>query len=289
MKLLLLQTDIRWLAAEENRRRAGEMIAAALGEGGRNALTDGGKDAPAVDLIVLPEMFTTGFATDPAGAAEAALGDTFRWMQATAARTGAAVAGSVAVEEGGRYFNRFYFVRPDGSHDQYDKRHLFSMAGEHLRYTAGTERVVVRWRGWRILLQVCYDLRFPVFARNFADGGGRGALGDGGGGGDNNGGYDMALYVASWPTVRIHPWNTLLRARAIENVCYVAGVNRTGDDPFASYSGGTALVDFKGQTVAAAEGEQAIWCEADMDALAAFRAKFPSLNDADEFNVVISD
>ncbi|MDR2891108.1 MAG: amidohydrolase [Alistipes sp.] len=252
MKLLLLQTDIRWLAPDENRRRAAELI----------------ENAPPVDLIVLPEMFTTGFAVDPRGVAERAEGETFEWIREVAAHRNAAVAGSVATEEGGRYYNRLYFVRPDGTFTKYDKRHLFSFAGEQLRYTAGSERVVVEWREVRILLQVCYDLRFPVFARSRAD-------------------YDMALYVASWPTVRIHPWNTLLRARAIENVCYVAGVNRTGTDPAASYSGGTAFVDFKGETLSAAEPntEQAVVCELDPEALRAFRAKFPALTDADDFQL----
>lgn len=259
MKLLLLQTDIRWLAPDENRRRAEESIAAGI------------PSRPgSVDLVVLPEMFTTGFAVEPEGAAEPADTETLSWMRSMAARTGAAVAGSVAVEEGGKYYNRFYFVKPDGSFTKYDKRHLFSFAGEHNRYAPGTERVVVEWRGWRILLQVCYDLRFPVFARNRGD-------------------YDMALWVANWPTVRIHPWNTLLRARAIENVCYAVGVNRTGEDPFASYIGGTALVDFKGATVAAASDgrEEAVFCEVDIEALRAFRAKFPALGDADDFTLTI--
>jgi predicted amidohydrolase len=191
-------------------------------------------------------------------------------MRETAARRNAAVAGSVAVVENGAggesYFNRFFFVRPDGSYTTYDKRHLFSFGGEHHRYTAGDGRVIVEWRGWRILLQICYDLRFPVFARNRGD-------------------YDMMLYVASWPTVRIHPWNTLLRARAIENVSYAAGVNRTGDDPFASYTGGTAFIDFRGETVGAAApgAEEVVFCEADLEALRAFRAKFPALLDADDF------
>jgi len=124
----------------------------------------------------------------------------------------------------------------------------------------------VEWQGWRILLQVCYDLRFPVFSRNRGD-------------------YDLILYVANWPTVRIHPWNTLLQARAIENGCYVAGVNRTGDDPFVSYSGGTALIDFKGEAAAQARWntEEAVWCEVDKDTLTEFRNKFPALNDADDF------
>lgn len=256
MKLLLLQTDIRWLAPDENRRRAENLIDVALTSG-------------PVDLIVLPEMFTTGFAVEPADAAESDSGaETLAWMRRTAALTDAAVTGSVAVEENGRYFNRLFFVYSDGSFHKYDKRHLFSFAGEDKRYTAGTERVVVEWRGWRILLQVCYDLRFPVFARGRGD-------------------YDMVLYVANWPTVRIHPWNTLLRARAIENVCYAVGVNRTGDDPFASYSGGTALVGFKGETLASASPgmEEAILCETDMEALRAFRTKFPALDDADDFQL----
>ncbi len=257
MKLLLLQTDISWLSPDENRRRAADII----------------EGSPEVDLIVLPEMFTTGFVVDPEGAAEPDGGaTTLGWMRTVAARRGAAVAGSVAVaeERGGTtcYFNRFFFVKPDGEVTAYDKRHLFSFGGEHLRYTPGGKRVVVEWLGWRILLQVCYDLRFPVFARNRGD-------------------YDMMLYVASWPTVRIHPWNTLLRARAIENVSYAVGVNRTGEDPLASYSGGTALIDFRGDTVAAAApgSEEAVVCEVDIEALRAFRAKFPALTDADEFRM----
>lgn len=256
MKLLLLQTDIRWLAPHDNRQHAEE-------------LTNGrGAD---VDLIVLPEMFTTGFAVEPAGTAEPGGGaETLDWMRGVAARHDAAVAGSVAVEDGGKYYNRLYFVKPDGSFTKYDKRHLFSFAGEHKRYSAGGERAVVEWRGCRILLQICYDLRFPVFVRNRGD-------------------YDMVLYVASWPTVRIHPWNTLLRARAIENVCYAVGVNRCGEDPFASYSGGTAFINFKGEALAEAvpDSEDTVFCEVDMEALRTFRAKFPALEDADDFQLTI--
>ncbi len=257
VKLLLLQTDIRWLSPDENRSRAAQII----------------EGSPGVDLVVLPEMFTTGFAVTPEEAAEPDGGAaTLEWMRTVAARSNAAVAGSVAVAERRDgavcYLNRLFFVKPDGEVTSYDKRHLFSFAGEHRRYTPGDERVVVQWRGWRILLQVCYDLRFPVFARNRGD-------------------YDMVIYVANWPTVRIHPWNTLLRARAIENVSYAVGVNRTGNDPFASYSGGTALVDFRGETVAAAapDSEEAVVCETDLEALRAFRAKFPALDDADGFSI----
>lgn len=254
MKILLLQTDIRWQSPAENRFRAQELIAA----------------SPVADLIVLPEMFTTGFVTAPEGAVEPANTDTLKWMRTVADTQNAAVAGSVATEENGRYYNRFYFVRPDGTYAVYNKRHLFTFAGEDRHYDAGRERVIVEWQGWRILLQVCYDLRFPVFSRNRGD-------------------YDMILYVANWPTVRIHPWNTLLRARAIENVCYVAGVNRTGEDPFVSYSGGTALVDFKGETAAEAawNSEEAVFFEADKKALMDFRQKFPALNDTDDFTLEI--
>jgi predicted amidohydrolase len=267
MKLLLLQTDPQWLSPDENRRRAEELIDRSMST-----------NPEQIDLVVLPEMFATGFAVEPEGAAEGVVGGatdrttepaenkTLKWMQKTAARLDAAIAGSVAVKDNEKYYNRLYFVRPDGSFTKYDKRHLFSYSGEDKHYTAGTERTVVEWRGWRILMQVCYDLRFPVFSRNTGD-------------------YDMILYPANWPTVRIHPWNTLLRARAIENACYAVGVNRTGTDPYTSYSGGTALIDFKGATLAAASDnqEEAVLCEADIETLRAFRAKFPVLDDADDF------
>ena len=226
MKISLLQTDIRWKDPRANRRRAEELIS----------------DLPAADLIVLPEMFTTGFCTDPTETAEPADSETLAWMRSVAA-----------------------------AYATYDKRQLFSFAGEDKRYTAGTERGVVEHCGFRILLQVCYDLRFPVFARNRGD-------------------YDMILYVANWPTVRISAWNALLRARAVENQCYVAGVNRTGDDPALAYDGSSALIGFLGEIVAAATPgrEEAVQGEADLKALEAFRAKFPALRDADAFTLIES-
>ena len=253
MKLLLVQTDIVWGDPAANFSKIDELIASA--------------DTSRLDLVVLPEMFSTGFVTDPRGIAERDGELSLEWMRRTAARTNAAVAGSVAVEQDGRFFNRMFFVKPDGEVTAYDKRHLFSFAGEHKTYTGGTGRVVVEWRGWRILLQVCYDLRFPVFARSRGD-------------------YDMILYSANWPTVRIDVWNTLTKARAIENLCYVAAVNRTGDDPYVSYSGGSYLVDYKGRTVASDDGkEQAVICEADLEALRTFRRKFPADDDADGFRL----
>lgn len=252
MKLLLLQTDIVWKDPQANLEKAAGLIAA----------------APPADLIVLPEMFTTGYATDPEGAAEKDGAAALEWMKQAARTTGAAVAGSVAIEEEGRFYNRFFFVKPDGSHTFYNKRHLFSFAGEDKGYTRGAERVTVEWMGFRILLQVCYDLRFPVFARNRGD-------------------YDMIIYSASWPTVRIDVWNTLLKARAIENLCYVAGVNRVGRDPYTSYSGGTYMFDYKGRVMADAgqNRERAVFAEIDLESLHSFRRKFPALDDSDEFAI----
>ena len=248
MKVTILQRNIEWANPALNVERANEAI-------DRNA---------GADLYVLPEMFSTGFCTQPEGIAESSDSDTLRWMQHKAAETNAAIAGSVAIEEQGKYYNRFYFVKPDGSVTYYDKKHLFTYGGEHLRFTAGEERVVVEWRGVRILLEVCYDLRFPIWARNRGD-------------------YDMILYVASWPTPRVAAWSALLVARAIENQCYVAGVNRVGTDPACEYCGGSVVIDPYGKTIAACADntECEATAEIDIQALEAFREKFPVLKDAD--------
>ncbi|MBR5282080.1 MAG: amidohydrolase [Alistipes sp.] len=248
MKVTILQRDIEWANPTLNVQRAEEAIA-------RNA---------GADLYVLPEMFSTGFCTQPEGIAESSNSDTLKWMQRKAAETNAAIAGSVAVEENGKFYNRFYFVKPDGSVTHYDKKHLFTYGGEHLRFTAGEQRVIVEWRGVRILLEVCYDLRFPIWARNRGD-------------------YDMILYVASWPTPRVAAWSALLVARAIENQCYVAGVNRVGTDPACEYCGGSVIIDPYGKVIAvcADNEETEATAEVNMEALQAFREKFPVLKDAD--------
>ena len=248
MKVTILQRDIEWANPALNVQRAEEAIA-------RNA---------GADLYVLPEMFSTGFCTQPEGIAESSNSDTLKWMQRKAAETNAAIAGSVAVEEDGKFYNRFYFVKPDGSVTHYDKKHLFTYGGEHLRFTAGEQRVIVEWRGVRILLEVCYDLRFPIWARNRGD-------------------YDMILYVASWPTPRVAAWSALLVARAIENQCYVAGVNRVGTDPACEYCGGSVIIDPYGKTIAACANNEETEASAkvDMETLEAFREKFPVLKDAD--------
>ena len=248
MKLTILQRDIVWADPAENVRRAEDAI-------NRN---------PGADLYVLPEMFSTGFCTQPEGIAEPVENQTVSWMKAKASQTGAAIAGSIAVHEDGKYYNRFHFVTPDGNITTYDKKHLFTFGGEHNRFTAGSERVIVTYKGFRILLEICYDLRFPVWSRNKGD-------------------YDMIIYVASWPTPRVEAWKALLAARAIENQCYVVGVNRVGDDPGNNYCGGSRVIDPYGQIMAECEDgkEMEATAKVDMEVLEAFRAKFPVLDDAD--------
>lgn len=240
--------DIAWGDCQGNVRRADAMI----------------DNAPEADLYILPEMFSTGFAADPEGMAESENGKTVEWMRRKAVAKDAAIAGSLAIRSGGRYFNRLYFVKPDGEVTTYDKRHLFSYAGENLHYTRGEERVIVEWRSVGIMLQVCYDLRFPVFSRNHGD-------------------YDMIIYVASWPTSRIKVWDTLLHARALENQCYVAGVNRVGRDPNCAYCGNSLIISPYGEDLAVCGSgeESAKMAEIDMEMLRSFRKKFPVIDDAD--------
>ncbi len=251
MKVTLLQTDIRWCEAGRNRTEAERVM----------------NEAGTTDLFVLPEMFSTGFCLTPAEIAEEADGPTFTWMRRQAAQRQCAIAGSVAVREGERFFNRLYFVCPDGVVFHYDKRHTFTYGGESATYTAGTQRVVVHYQGFRILLLVCYDLRFPVWSRNRAD-------------------YDAVICVANWPTSRIRVWDTLLRARALENQCYVIAVNRVGNDPSCPYCGHSAVIDAYGKDrLLLADEAQYASCTLELDLLQSFRQKFAVLNDADEFSL----
>ena len=252
MKISLIQTDIAWGDAEVNRMRAGQLM----------------RQAPGSDLYVLPEMWSTGFMSAPEQEpVEPENGPSVQWMREQAQALDAAIAGSVAVKAAdGSYRNRFYFVKPCGEVVSYDKHHLFTYSGEDQHYTPGAERVTVEWRGVRFFLQVCYDLRFPIFSRNTPVEP-----------------YDVALYVASWPVPRIQVWHTLLQARALENQCYVCGVNRTGTDPACQYNGGTQCIDPYGRVVAALpEGEEgAVTVELNLEKLQSFRKKFPVLNDRD--------
>ncbi|MBK6409934.1 MAG: amidohydrolase [Flavobacteriales bacterium] len=220
------------------------------------------------DLCVLPEMFTTGFTMNTA-LAETMDGKTVHWMKEQAAHTDAAVYGSVIIAEDGKTFNRGLFVTPGGSVTHYDKRHLFRFAKETDHFNPGRDRVVVEWRGWRILLQICFDLRFPVFARNKGD-------------------YDAALYVANWPEARSYPWSQLLIARAIENQCYVVGVNRVGmDGKGIHYTGDSVMIDPKGQVIASCKPANDCITHAAFDAVALmdFREKFPVGMETDGFDL----
>ena len=254
MKIAILQTDIVWGEAEANIKRAGELISS----------------CPGADLYVLPEMFTTGFATQKGARLDEDPERTVSWMKTVAKAGDCAVCGSVAMRDGDRCYNRFYFVKPDGDVAAYDKRHLFTYGGERERFSGGSERVIVEFRGVRFLLLVCYDLRFPVWMRNRND-------------------YDAMLVVANWPVVRQDAWETLLKARAIENQCFVAGVNRVGKDPVCDYLGGTTLYDPFGKVIArCADGSEcAASGEIDMTLLNDFRGKFPVLEDADNFEMKI--
>jgi predicted amidohydrolase len=259
LRVSVVQGDTRWHDPAGNRAYYAHLIAPLHGT---------------TDLVVLPETFTSGFSNEAIGNAEGMDGPTVDWMRDQAVQLQAAVTGSVQVRTPEGVFNRMLFATPDGGLAHYDKRHLFSFANEHERYAAGHPRVVVAWKGWRILLQVCYDLRFPVFSRNLFDAN-QTAQAD----------YDLALYVANWPAVRSYPWKTLLRARAIENLSYVVGVNRVGTDGNGlHYSGDSAVIDFLGHPLSeASDAEVVSTMTLQAAPLLEHRARFPALQDADGF------
>lgn len=253
LKISLIQTDLSWEHPAENRKIFTKKI----------------KTLPETDLIILPEMFTTGFSMQPEPLAEPASGTTLQWMQEQAQQKNTAVTGSIICRENDHYYNRLYFVYPDTSYRIYDKRHLFSLAGEQHHYQPGQQRLIVDYKGWKICPLICYDLRFPVWARNTEK-------------------YDLLIYIANWPKPRILHWDTLLRARSIENQCYVAGLNRTGTDPNDNiYNGHSALYDVLGQRNTAADWE-ASFAETftlKKDELEEIRTRFQFLNDSDRFEI----
>ncbi len=276
MIISLVQTSIEWLAPSANRESAEGWINKCRGSA----------------LCLLPEMFSTGFSMDPERSATEGQ-RTVEWMAQMASRYQMAIGGSVAVCENGTFRNRFYVVERCGRRSFYDKRHLFTFAGEHLNYQAGSERVIVEIEGVKILLLVCYDLRFPVWARNgWTEGGTESGAESSAESGTKSGAksgaeYDVVACVANWPKSRRGAWDILLRARAIENLAYVCGVNIVGADPSCEYSGGTAAIDYKGETITAVEDntEGIINVNIDIEGLRAFREKFPALRDADQFEI----
>ncbi|GJM28647.1 MAG: amidohydrolase [Cyclobacteriaceae bacterium] len=225
------------------------------------------------DVIVLPEMFTTGFTMEASELAEPMGTGTFRWMQQQAEQTRAAITGSYIIKDQGKYFNRLLWVTPDGGYTIYDKRHLFRMAEEHQTYQEGTTRPVFEWKGWKILPQICYDLRFPVWSRNKVLKG--------------KPEFDLMIYVANWPAVRITAWDVLLRARAMENSGYCVGLNRTGNDGKGiNYNGHSAVIDPKGELLYFADSKEQIGeVTLSMEMLKNYRQKFPVHLDADDFTI----
>jgi len=255
LRVSLIQTDLLWHQPAINRANL-ELKMAPL--------------AGLSDLIVLPEMFTSGFTTEPDNVGESeSSSPTLAWMLSQAKKLGAAITGSTVFRTDLGRTNRMWFVTADGDVSHYDKVHLFRMAGEHERYLPGNDRVCVNYQGWRLLLTVCYDLRFPVFCRSRND-------------------YDVMLCVASWPSPRRHAWRTLLQARAIENLSYVVGVNRVGIDGKGwHFSGDSLLVDFKGELLEdrAVDQEFVATHSLNYETLAQFRAEFPAWMDADDFDI----
>jgi omega-amidase len=259
LNVSLVQGATRWHDSPANRAYYGELVRSVAGRS---------------DLIVLPETFLSGFSNDTHASAETMDGEGVRWLRALAAEVRAVICGSVAIRENGVVYNRLLWMQPDGSHVRYDKRHLFRMAGEHTRYGSGSERPIVELKGWRILPQVCYDLRFPVWLRNRRREQATGGMD-----------YDLALFVANWPAARRQPWRTLLRARAIENLSYVIGVNRVGvDGNELPYAGDSAVIDPVGNAlVELGAQEQVVSVTLDPIPLLAHRERFPAWMDADEF------
>lgn len=260
LKITLLQSDLYWEEIDANLAAFEEKI------------WQIGQDT---DVIVLPEMFTTGFTINAQHLGEHMNMRTFKWMRQMADQTGALILGSFVAKVHDKFYNRLLWMEPGGNYKTYDKRHLFRMAGEHKTYSSGESLLVAEWKGWRICPLICYDLRFPVWSRNTYD-----AV-------SKRLNYDLLIYVANWPTARVEAWSALLKARAIENLSYVVGVNRVGvDGSSIEYNGSSAIIGPKGEVIFSSEGVEAIkTLELNAHSLQAFRDKFPAYYDADEFSI----
>lgn len=255
LRVSLLQQPLAWEKPERNREHLARMLEPLIGQ---------------TDVALLPETFPTGFTSEGAPFAETMDGPTCDWLRGQASRLGAVVAGSAFIRAGDAVHNRLLWVAPDGTITSYDKRHLFRMGGEHLRYAAGSEAIIVEWRGFRICPLVCYDLRFPVWSRK------RPGLD-----------YDLLVYVANWPAARRYAWQQLLRARAIENQAFVAAVNRVGDDGRGiAHAGDSAVYDALGQPLVEMDSRAGVaTVTIDLHDLREFRDRFPVHLDADRFTL----
>jgi len=254
LKVALIQSSLIWEKPRQNRTNFTKKVHTVSSD---------------VDLIILPEMFTTGFTMNPEHLDREEGQLTLAWMQKMSCEKNAALVGSLPFYENGNHTNRLFFTKPDGSYLHYDKRHTFTLAGEHKVYKAGTERLVLEYEGFRICPMICYDLRFPVWARNTED-------------------YDVLLYVANWPKPRIGAWDALLKARAIENMAYAIGVNRIGTDESGhQYSGHSAVYDGLGEQIGYSEKEEILYATLSKEHILSSRKKLQFLDDRDEFNLIL--
>src|SRR5690554_6360477 len=255
LKIALIQTELFWENPKQNRIHFTKKIQSI---------------SEAVDLMVLPEMFTSGFTMNPEKVAETMFGETVVWMQELALKEQTALVGSVVIKENGYYYNRMLFVHPNGLLETYDKRHTFTLAGEDKAYTAGKDKLLVTYKGWKICPLVCYDLRFPVWSRNVEN-------------------YDLIYYVANWPQVRVAAWDALLKARSIENMAYCIGVNRVGEDGNGfPYNGHSAVYDSLGNCLSdGLESDENVYITSlDKNKLIETREKFRFLADKDDFKIL---
>jgi omega-amidase len=252
--MALVQSNIIWEDPVANREKYNLL------------LNDSLKQA---DIIVLPEMFTTGFTMRSADLAETMFGESFIWMREKALSLKSVICGSLIIRENDKFYNRLIWINPDGEFDYYDKRHLFRMGKEDVFYSPGNKRLIIEYKGWKICPLICYDIRFPVWSRNKND-------------------YDLMIYLANWPSSRQAVWDTLLKARAIENQSWLAGVNRIGQDGAGiDYVGGSCIINARGERVSetAGETEKIIFNALSYNELKHFREKFPVWRDADQFSV----
>jgi len=262
LRLSLVQANTRWHDPKANRDYYDELLK---------------QQKSATDIFILPETFTSGFSNEAIADAETMEGPTLAWMLDMARQLNAVVTGSVQIREASEVFNRLIWAMPDGKFEYYDKRHLFRMANEHQRYASGNRRLTIEYKGWRICPLVCYDLRFPVYSRNRFSHEAK-----------NRFDYDLLLYVANWPSTRRQAWNSLLPARAIENLAYVAGVNRVGTDGNSiNYAGDSVALDYLGQAIVSGTNQaEVLCCSLSARDLQDYRTRFPAYLDADKFEII---
>ncbi|HBU78289.1 MAG TPA: amidohydrolase [Muricauda sp.] len=253
LNLALIQTDLYWEDPVSNRKMFEEKI---------EGISDD------VDLIILPEMFTTGFTMKPEKILLSESKGTLDWMKKTAQQQKKALVGSIIFQENGKFYNRLFFTAPDGTVETYDKKHTFTLAGEDEVYEAGNEKLIFEYEGFKICPMICYDLRFPVWSRNVED-------------------YDVLIYVANWPSKRINAWDTLLKARAIENMSYCIGVNRTGTDGLDyEYPGHSAVYDVLGEPLAFSRDQEVLYATLNKERVTSTRKQLRFLEDRDNFSLI---